>query len=158
VLWQRSFFTDVRNLELWAGPFCNIANLPALETLWDQGFSGAFVSPELGKEGFITLGEISPIPLGVVVAGNWPLAISRIVSDDIKLDTPFESPMQEQGWVSQRDGDFWVFPGWRLDLTSKINDLTQAGYTMFVTMEEPVPKGMSLKQRPGLWNWDHDLL
>lgn len=156
--WQRSFFDDARHLELWAGPFCNIANAHALESLRVQGFSGAFAAPELGEEGFLALAATSPIPLGVVVAGNWPLAISRIVSDDIRLDTPFESPMREQGWVSRRDDTFWVFPGWRLDLTPKIKALQRAGYTLFATMEEPVPKGMVLKQRPGLWNWGHNLL
>jgi putative protease len=158
VPWQRSFFADASHLELWAGPFCNIANIHALEGLRTQGFSGAFASPELGEEGFLSLAATSPISLGVVVAGNWPLAISRIVSDDILLDTPFESPMREQGWVSRRDGNFWVYPGWRLDLTSKIGDLQRAGYALFAIMEEPVPKGMTLKQRPGLWNWDHNLL
>jgi putative protease len=126
--------------------------------LQTQGFSGAFASPDLGMEGFMTLGVGACIPLGVVVDGNWPLAVSRIVSDEIKLDTPFSSPMNEQGWVSRRDGNFWVFPGWRLDITSKMGDLKRAGYAQFVTMDEPVPRQMTLKQRPGLWNWDHDLL
>lgn len=157
-LWQRSFFADLRDLKLWAGPFCNIANASALEMLHSQGFAGAFASPELGMEGFMALGATSPIPLGMVVDANWPLAISRIVSDDIKLDTPFESPMKEQGWVSQRDDNFWVFPGWKLDLKSKLNELTRAGYTLFASMEESVPKSLVLKRRPGLWNWDHDLL
>ena len=157
-VWERSFFAPGGNIELWAGPFCNIANASALGMLASQGFSGAFASPELGMEGFMTLGGTSPIPLGVVVEANWPLAISRIVSDDIKLDTAFESPMKEQAWITQREGNFWVFPGWRLDLKSKVNHLTRAGYTIFASMEEPVPKGMALKRRPGLWNWDHDLL
>ncbi len=157
-VWQTGLFVDPGRLELWAGPFCNIANASALEMLQTQGFSGAFASPELGMEGFMALGTASPIPLGAVVDGNWPLAVSRIVSDEIKLDTPFSSPMNEQGWVSRRDENFWVFPGWRLDITSKMGDLKRAGYAQFVTMDEPVPRQMTLKQRPGLWNWDHDLL
>ncbi len=157
-VWQIGLFADPGGLELWAGPFCNIANTAALEMLQTQGFSGAFASPELGMAGFMDLGAAACIPLGVVVDGNWPLAISRIVSDEIKLDTPFSSPMNEQGWVSRRDNAFWVFPGWRLDITSKVSELKRAGYTLFASMEEPVPRQMLLKQRPGLWNWDHDLL
>lgn len=157
-VWQLGLFFDIKGLELWAGPFCNIANASALDMLRTQGFSGAFVSPELGMEGFMALGASSPIPVGVVVSANWPLAISRIVADEVRLDTPFASPMKEQGWVSQRDDSFWVFPGWRLDLTAKTDDLARAGYTQFVTMDEPVPAQMVMKKRPGLWNWDHDLL
>lgn len=157
-VWQLGFFPDTGRLELWAGPFCNIANASALDMLKIQGFSGAFASPELGMEGFMDLGAASSLPLGAVVSANWPLAISRIVADGIRLDTPFASPMNEQGWVSRRDSNFWVFPGWRLDLTTKTDDLARAGYVQFVTMDEPVPKQMLMKKRPGLWNWDHDLL
>lgn len=157
-VWQPGLFADTAGLELWAGPFCNIANASAIDMLRIHGFSGVFASPELGMEGFMALGANSSLPLGAVVSANWPLAISRIVADEVRLDTPFASPMNEQAWVSRRDGNFWVFPGWRLDLTAKINDLARAGFVQFVTMDEPVPRQMAMKKRPGLWNWDHDLL
>lgn len=156
--WQRSWFPKTRGLILWAGPFCNVANTRSLLFLKDLGFAGAFVSPELGMEDFLALGKASPIPVGAVLAGNWPLAVSRTISDDIRLNQPFQSPMGEASWVTCNNGDYWVFPGWRLDLTAKLRELESNGYSLFATLEEPLPKGMKLKQRQGLWNWNLRLL
>jgi hypothetical protein len=30
----------------------------------------------------------------------------------------------------------------------------KSGYRVLVQLEETVPAGISLKSRPGLWNWD----
>ncbi len=157
-IWQYGFFYNSRSLTVWAGPFCNIANSQSVAFLKEVGFSGAFASPELGMKDFISLGRTASLPLGIVLAGNWPLAVSRIVSEDLKLDSPFTSPMGEACWATKRQGDFWVFPGWRLNLTSKREQLKKAGFSLFATVDEVVPKGFKLKDRPGLWNWNLRLL
>lgn len=156
--WQISLFEDKKNLDLWAGPFCNVANLLHVNVLKNAGFSGVIVSPELNEEDFMRLPDVSSLPLGVVLNGNWPLAISRIVSQEIGRDRFFASPMKENAWVSKIEGDYWVFPGWKLDLNDKKQMLINAGYTLFLNMEETVPKGEILKKRPGLWNWQLKLL
>lgn len=159
--WQISLFNDIksmRGLELWAGPFCNIANCAALTVLKNTGFTGAIVSPELDRETFLSLPGNSPLPLGAVVEGNWPLSISRTISEDIRLDQAFLSPMGETCWVSKKDGNYWVFPGWRLDLQSQKKEMKRAGYSHFINMEEKLPKGVTMKNRPGLWNWKLRLL
>lgn len=156
--WQIALFDTPAKLNLWAGPFCNIANGSHLAWLKTMGFSGAIVSPELTRDDFLCLPSVSVLPLGVVLEGNWPLAISRIISPDISLDSPFLSPMGESSWISKRENSYWIFPGWRLNITPMKELLYQAGYRHFITMEEPVNKEISLKKRPGLWNWDLTLL
>ncbi|WP_022668156.1 peptidase U32 family protein [Desulfospira joergensenii] len=158
MIWQRPFFPKTKGLELWAGPFCNLANGEAINSLKAQGFSGAMVSPELGENEFLALPGMCELPLGIVVKGNWPLCISRTLSPDIRLNSLFSSPMGEKSWVSKRDDNFWVFPEWELDLTSKRKELQNAGFQVFVSMEEPIPKGVVMKKRPGLWNWKMSVL
>jgi len=156
--WQQSLFKSIKGLNVWAGPFCNVANSEAITLLKKWGFSGIIVSPELDKETYFSLPYNSPLPLGIVIHGNWPLAVSRIVSDDLKQDELFKSPMGEGTWVSQVGNNFWVFPDWKLDLTQKKNELKKAGYTLFVNILEPVPKNVKMKKRQGLWNWNLKLL
>ncbi|MCK5100820.1 MAG: U32 family peptidase, partial [Desulfobacteraceae bacterium] len=156
--WQQALFKTIKGLDVWAGPFCNVANSEAITLLKKWGFSGIIVSPELDKETYFSLPYNSPLPLGIVIHGNWPLAVSRIVSDDLKQDKLFSSPMREGTWVSKIDNNFWVFPDWKLDLSQKKKDLKKAGYTLFVTMLEPVPKNVKMKNRQGLWNWNLKLL
>jgi putative protease len=152
--WQAAFFPQSDRLQLWAGPFCNIANPLALQMLADAGFSGAVASPELAGREFLALPAHSPLPLGVVLAGHWPLCISRVVDQSLALAQPFESPKGEQAWVKRHEAEYWVYPEWRLDLSSKKEALRQAGYRLFFHLNEPVPQPVSLKQRPGVWNWD----
>jgi len=152
--WQTVFFPQGARLEMWAGPFCNIANPLALQTLAGAGFSGAVVSPELSGREFLGLPPLSPLPLGIVLAGHWPLCISRVVDAGLALQQPFESPKGEQAWVKRHEGQYWVYPGWRLDLTAKKAELRRAGYRLLIHLNEPVPQPVRLKQRPGLWNWD----
>ena len=152
--WQIAFFTNPKSLNLWAGPFCNIANALAINTLLNLGFSGVIVSPELDGQDFLHLPKNSPLPLGIVISGNWPLSISRILSPKFKTDTDFTSPKGEHGWVKKYGPDFWVYPNWKLDISSKKDDLKKAGYLMFVHLAEPVPSKVKMKKRPGLWNWN----
>jgi len=151
--WQMALFNRPEGLSLWAGPFCNSANALCLETLKNLGFSGAFVSPVLGEADILTLCRQSPLPLGVVLSGNWPLCISRTLADDMQLRVPFDSPRGEQAWVDRHGPDHWVFPNWRLDITEKRTLLQQAGIRMFAHLDEPVPPAVTIKNRPGLWNW-----
>ena len=155
--WQIGFFENSRRLTLWAGPFCNLANALALESAAALGFKGAIVSPEMGKEDYFALPQHSPVPLGLIIQGFWPLTISRYIADDMKTGQPFTSQKGEQAWVSRYSGNYWVFPNWRVDLTSHIESLKKAGYRMFVYLNEPVPKAVRIKKRPGLWNWKGQL-
>ena len=156
--WQTGFFNDLKTLNLWAGPFCNIANELALKTLESLGFNGAIVSPELGRKDYLLLPKHSPLPLGMVISGNWPLCVSRVLSDQLEIETSFASPKGEKAWARKFGADYWVYPNWALDLKAKQRALEQAGYSLFVHLVEPIPKDVDLKQRPGLWNWDLELL
>ena len=156
--WQQALFQTIKNLNVWAGPFCNIANSETITLLKKWGFSGVILSPELDKETYFSMPYNSPLPLGIVIHGNWPLGISRIVSDELKQDELFTSPMREGTWVSKIDNNFWVFPDWKLDLSQKKSELKKAGYTLFVTMLEPIPKNVKINNRQGLWNWNLRLL
>ncbi len=156
--WQLSLFKNPKQLNLWAGPYCNITNSTTLNTLKQNGFSGAIVSPELDKETLCSLPQKTPLPLGVVIYGNWPLGISRIISNDLKTNHAFTSPKGEISWISKQNSNYFIFPNWYLDLTSKKNLLKKAGFTLFVNMYENVPKGIKMKSRPGLWNWNLRLL
>ncbi len=152
--WQAGLFERPENLSLWAGPFCNLANPLALATLKQAGFAGAFVSPELGREAFLELPRLSPLPLGVVLTGMWPLCLSRVISDTIDTRHPFASPRGEQAWARRYDDNIWIFPNWQLDLSDQRPSLEKAGYQWLVHLVEPVPKTIKLKVRQGLWNWN----
>lgn len=156
--WQMAFFPATKTLNLWAGPFCNIANAPAVSILASIGFSGAIASPELGRDDYLLLSKNSPLPLGIVISGNWPLCISRILADNIKTGNAFTSPKGEEAWVRKYGADYWVYPNWEMDLRAKQNELQRAGYSLFVHLKESLPKEIRLKKRPGLWNWDVNLL
>jgi putative protease len=151
--WQMAFFGNAKNLDLWAGPFCNIANPMAGYMAASIGFRGCIVSPELGGRDYGELARKSPLPLGIVMAGNWPLCISRVNPESVTSDQPLMSPRGEAAWVQRYGENTWVYPNWRLDLEAEKKALAQAGYRLFVTLEEPVPKNVRLKERPGLWNW-----
>ncbi|MBF0257841.1 MAG: U32 family peptidase [Desulfamplus sp.] len=148
----------MEHLNLWAGPFCNVSNTAHIEFLSHSGFAGAFISPELGQDDCLSIPSKTNFPLGIVIKGNWPLAISRTVSEDISLDKTFSSPRGENAWVSKRDDDYWIFPNWQLDLSHKKDLLKQAGYSLFLTIEEPIQQDIVMKQRQGLWNWEIGLL
>ena len=152
--WQVGLFKKRKGLDLWAGPFCNLANAAAIECARSLGFNGVIVSPELGRDDYLQLPEESCLPLGLVVAGSWPLCISRSLSDEVKTERPFSSPRAEQAWVSRHGSDYWVYPGWPMDLQKQTKLLQNAGYKLLARLVEPVPKSVKLKKRPGLWNWN----
>jgi putative protease len=157
--WQVSLFASgAPAVELWAGPFCNLANPLALETAAALGFNGAIVSPELAAADFLKLPERSPLPLGIVVSGSWPLCVARSAAEGLRLERPFRSPKGEEAWTVRHGSLYWVFPNWRLELRDQLKNLYRAGYGLFVQMVEPVPQAVRLKERPGLWNWAGELL
>ncbi|PIE66955.1 MAG: peptidase U32 [Deltaproteobacteria bacterium] len=156
--WQMSLFNRPHGLTLWAGPYCNAANALCLETFKTLGFSGAFVSPELGEKDILTLCGQRPLPLGIVLSGHWPLCISRTLADGMKLRQAFDSPKGEAAWADRHGPHYWIFPNWKLDITEKRAYLQQAGMGMFVHLDEPVPRSVNIKKRPGLWNWKIGLM
>ena len=152
--WQMAFFPHVEKINLWAGPFCNIANPLGIAVLAEMGFSGVIVSPELGGGDYQLLPQNSPLPIGIVIAGNWPLCISRALADNLKPQVAFTSPRGEESWVQKYGSSYWVYPNWRLDLTAQRKNLETAGYCFFVDMDNPLPPQVKLKKRSGLWNWN----
>jgi U32 family peptidase len=151
--WQMAFFPDPKKYWLWAGPFCNLSNPLALQQIKSLGFSGAIVSPELGEEDYLRLPAMSPLPLGIVLSGHWPLCLSRILSDHLKTDRLFQSPREESAWVRLIDSNYWVFPNWSLNWVPFRKRLEKAGYRCFVHLNESIGPGIRLKDRPGNWNW-----
>jgi len=156
--WQITLFDNPQRLNIWAGPFCNITNSLAVEMLKSKGFSGAIVSPELESQALLSLPESSCLPLGAVCRANWPVAISRIIAPDLTIGKSFTSPMGEVAWTSKHNATYHTFPNWYLDLSSKTEELKQAGFVMFVNLFENIPKGVRMKPRPGTWNWHLKLL
>lgn len=155
--WQIGLFRNVKGLSICAGPFCNAANGLDIKTLQLMGFDGVIVSPELGQKDILALPQQSPLPLGIVISGNWPLCISRVLSNDFRTGQVFASPRGEEAWVKKSDSNFWVYPNWKLDLQHHKGMLQKAGYSLFIHLNEPIPEGVKLKKRPGLWNWDPGL-
>jgi putative protease len=157
--WQVALFApDPAEVMLWAGPFCNLANPLALETAAGLGFNGAIVSPELASADFLKLPGRSPLPLGAVVGGNWPLCVARVISAELQQQAPLRSPKGEEAWAIHHGSLYWVFPNWELDLREQTEALRRAGYRLFVHLAEPVPPTVKRKNRPGLWNWAGELL
>lgn len=156
--WQLSLFKNPNRLELWAGPYCNLTNSLSINMLESYGFKGAFVSPELDKDNFLSLPAHSKLPLGAVISGNWPLGVSRIISNELKLNQAFISPMGETAWASKHGNCYYIYPNWILDLKSQQKQMADAGYTVFAHIREAIPKGIKLKKRAGLWNWNLKLL
>ena len=156
--WQVEFFKKSKGFHLWAGPFCNLANPLAIAAVKSLGFSGVIVSPELGREDYLQLPRHSPLPLGIVIAGSWPLCVARSLAQEVKPSKAFSSPRGEQAWVAKHETNYWVYPNWKMDLRSQKKLLQNAGYKLFIELVEPIPKTVELKKRKGLWNWDGKLL
>ncbi|CCO24354.1 peptidase U32 family protein [Maridesulfovibrio hydrothermalis] len=156
--WQKSLFPKDDRLRFHAGPFCNVSNPLAVAELEDMGFSSAYVSPELAREDFLALPSASPLPLGVVLTGMWPLGISRIIADEANLMSPMYSQKKEICWVRQYGQNYWVYPGWPLDFSEERKVLENAGYAMFLDIQEPWPKDVPEPVRTSNFNWDLALL
>ncbi len=155
--WQLGLLPRKRTTAIWAGPFCNLANPFALESLRQMGFQGAFVSPELGQHDYLQVAAESPLPLGIVLRGLWPLGIARVLPDALEAGKPFYSPRDEAAWTATHGDCHWLFPTWELDLSAHQHQLRKAGYRIFAHLHEPVPQGIRLKKRQGWWNWRHGL-
>jgi len=151
--WQAAFFNKQRGVTLWAGPFCNVSNPLAVDRMGSMGFSGVIPGPELGSTDYFSLARETPLPLGILIYGNWPLCLSRVRSPLIHEERPFSSPRGEDAWSTRYDTTYWMYPNWRIDLRKMKPKLQRAGYSMFLHLHEPVPKHIRLKQRPGKWNW-----
>lgn len=158
--WQRGMFPDAldEDADLLVGPFCNAANASALGVLARMGFTGAFVSPELPREEMLALPKQSPLPLGAVISGFWPVGISRFGLLGVKPNEPFLSPMGEPFWARQYGGNIWIYPGWPMDLTAKRQEMAAAGYGFFAHMLENPPASLPEMKRESLFNWDGALL
>jgi putative protease len=155
--WQTSLFKAPADCTLWAGPFCNVANGAAAAALERLGFKGVLVSPELDQKALLQLPDQSPLPVGLVIHGNWPLCVSRIYPEGVKTVSSFHSPRGETAWSRRYGQNTWLYPNWQLDLRQHQKTLLKAGYTQFVHLVEPVPRAVKIKQRPGLWNWKLNL-
>ena len=155
--WQAALFRE-GEADLIAGPFCNAANAFTLASLARLGFTAAFVSPELSRAELLALPGQSPLPLGMVIQGFWPMGIGRHDPVGIKVGEPFQSPKGEVFWTRKYGQNTWIFPAWPLDLTAQRPELEAAGYSFFVRMEETPPQSLSAATRPGLFNWAGELL
>lgn len=162
--WQVALFDNPKapgsrdDLDLIAGPFCNLANAYALNMAKNFGFTAAFVSPELPREDLLALPKVSPLPLGFIISGFWPMGIARHEPEGLRLEDPFQSPKNETFWARKYGQNTWIYPGWPLDLTEKRPELEAAGYSFFATMEEVPPKELPNSNRPGLFNWAGEVL
>ena len=160
--WQIALF-DGRMLAdedgfLVAGPFCNIANARAAQGLMDMGFRAGIVSPELNRDALLTLGKASPLPLGYVLKGAWPVGISRFGTLGVRLNEPFASHRGELFWARQYGQNVWIYPAWQVDLGEKRDEMEKAGYQFAVTLRERPPASLPEQARPGLFNWENPLL
>lgn len=144
--------------DLMAGPFCNITNALALKTLKELGFSSAVVSPELSGEDMLMLAKQSCLPLGVVLSGFWPAGISRHGFEGGKLNEPFVSPKREVFWTKHYGENLWIYPGWPLDIAMHKENLQKAGYKIFISIQEHLPKDVPEPVRTSPFNWDLGLL
>lgn len=156
--WQAAFFPERKGLALSAGPFCNIANAPALGVLASMGFEAAMISPELSGEDILALPAQSPLPLGLVISGFWPVGLTRHRADPLKAQEPFQSPKGEEFWMRRYGQNLWLYPAWPLDLSAHRPALEQAGYTTFVHMEEHPPRTLPPARRVSEFNWKVDVL
>ena len=154
--WQAALFKGYE-VDLIAGPFCNAANALTLKAFASLGFCAAFAGPELDREDLLALPAQSPLPLGMVLSGWWPMAISRHEAV-IRHDLPFSSPMKELAWTHKYGQNTWIYPAWPLDLTQYRAELEAAGYGFFAVLEEQTPKDLPEVKRPGLFNWETPLL
>ncbi len=154
--WQRALISA--RSEAWAGPFCHLANPLALAMVERLGCAGAFVSPELDAESFLALPTTSPLPLGIVQGGMLPACVARIRADAVRDGEPLTSPKGEVFWTQLHGGLFWVYPNWELDLSPYQETLRRAGYRVFATLHEWIPKTVPRKERAGLWNWEVGLV
>ncbi len=160
--WQMCLFSEAMRQDeqarLVAGPFCNLTNGHMAGVFRQMGFHAAMVSPELSGEAILSLPSRSPLPLGIVLQGSWPVGVSRFGSLGVRLNEPFASPKGEIFWARQYGENVWIYPSWPLDLSSKRQEIEKAGYAFTVTLQEKPPQSLPKSTRPGLFNWENPLL
>jgi putative protease len=156
--WQAGLFADKTGLKLVGGPFCNLASAHTAAQYAALGMSAAFVSPELSGEELLSLPRQSPVPLGIVMSGFWPLGITRILAEEVRLEEPILSPRGEAAFVRKIGGNHWIYPGWELDISAHRKELEQAGYAVFAALREPWPKFLESAPRTSVFNWVQGLL
>ncbi len=156
--WQAGMFDKGKQPRLIAGPFCNIANAQAVAELADLGFEAAIVSPELSRNEFLALPKLSPLPLGFVISGLWPLGISRVLAESVQLDETYLSPRRETLFVKSYGQNNWIFPSWEIDFSAEKKALEQAGYRIFITLKERWPRKVRKAERNSNFNWSNKLL
>ena len=156
--WQSAMFSRKDKAALCAGPLCNTTNALALQALRDMGFSSAFVSPELEGADLLSLAGQSPLPLGIVLAGYWPMGITRHSIAPLKTEEPFSSPKGESFWAKRYGQNYWLYPAWPLDIMDKRPALKKAGYSMFAILVDWPPKSLGEPKRTSRFNWDAGML
>ncbi len=156
--WQLALFPDDAAIVPIAGPFCNVANPAALTTLDRMGFRGVIVSPELAAQDILALPATTPLPLGIILSGFWPMGITRNPLQPVKQGEVLYSPKNEPFWARRYGQNTWIFPGWPLDITAYQEALKAAGYTIFVHLKEVPPRGVPEPTRTSTFNWDLTLL
>ncbi|WP_028315690.1 peptidase U32 family protein [Desulfatibacillum aliphaticivorans] len=157
--WQAAFLQSSKKpLVAWAGPFCNAGNVLAINQMKKLDFKGVILSPELTREDYLRLPRESPLPLGIVTEGLWPLCVSRTIAEGVKEESAITSPMNETLWVRKYGQNYWVFPGWPMSLSAEKKTLANAGYALFIAMHEPWPKAVPRANRTSQINWNLKLL
>ncbi|MFW5837294.1 MAG: U32 family peptidase, partial [Desulfovibrionaceae bacterium] len=156
--WQTALFPADCGAQFMAGPFCNLANALAVQEMERLGFSGVFASPELPRDEMREFIRTSPLPVGVVLKGLWPLGISRRLAEELAPETPVFSPKGEICFARKKGGSVWIYPDRILDLTPHQAELEQAGASWMVHLHERLPKGLAKNARPSTFNWDLRLL
>lgn len=161
--WQIVYFSSLaeraakRRPALIAGPFCNTANRQALETLAGMGFCAAFASVELSGKDMLALAETSPLPLGAILSGFWPIGISRFTMDGGREKEGLTSPKKELFWTRRYGEDLWLYADRPLDLAQHRTALEEAGYAFFARVEEKLPAGLAACGRTSSFNWSLEL-
>ncbi len=110
--------------------------------------------PGVGPFGIHRSAFEKSVAVGTGYLRKLALCISRTAAESIQTDRFFKSPKGEHAWMHRYDQDNWVFPEWPIDLRAEADTLKKLGYRMFVSLNEPLPKGVQMKKRPGKWNWD----
>lgn len=157
--WQRGYFPESlpHDADIVAGPFCNLANTLALAEISRLGFGAAFASVELAGDELVALARESPLPLGLILGGAWPVGISRFgLAAGIEARTPFFSPKGEGFWSLDRAGLTWIYPAWEINLADKKAEL--GDFSFFAWIIEKAPEAMPKVSRPGLFNWEGNLI
>ena len=155
---QIALLPQRHRLELWAGPFMNLANPLALARMRDLGFGGAIVSPELSRKDFLSLPRQSPLHLGLVLAGPFPYCISRALAPELQPGLPLASPKKEISWIATSGGTVYHYPQRELDLSPYREELKEAGYSLFVHFHRQFPKKVPRIDRRSAFNWNLKLL